>query len=620
MTLASLAIAAALVGGAQGDENTVSLTVGRKPSSITLNWTLTQPVEAGKLLRLRANGLQPLRMLKPDKITAQVGGSETEMIVTRRFDAEEQRKNWMFYVNNPFVVAAQPNRALPKGSQVSVEAMFSGMDFAGRPFRFCLETSESWEKPWTQVSEWVTLEIRAGKPVRLEAHQRADGRLQVLYTDEQGNPADPGDRRVRVMDADGKELASAGIDGSPAVTIDPPAGGFPERVNVTDDKGMEAPASPRPAPSVGKCSTYFGEIHWHSEFSGDGYRALTECLEYARDHIGLDFCSPGDHLPSRMTEYLDTADRYNSPGRFVTLLGYEVSMGPGHINVYYPDRAAESKFAEFWKKYTSDPKNTAVNRLALRPFRETFKPEEIVIIPHHMNITSGTIEKVVSPQGFAFWREFDWREADNDYVRVAEMIQTRGSFETEEIDKDWRMLSGGYGSSVRSALAAGHRFGFTGGTDNHDGWPTRGNLWGLYSMGSVYVGLTAVQAPELTREAIFQALRNRRTYATSGARIVLDFTLNGEHPMGREAKLAPGTLRRFGVVVKGTAPLERVEIISQGAKLASIDAKGSTDLVTEWTDPRPDAPLDDCYYYLRVRQTDGHCAWSSPIWVDYTAK
>ncbi len=33
----------------------------------------------------------------------------------------------------------------------------------------------------------------------------------------------------------------------------------------------------------------------------------------------------------------------------------------------------------------------------------------------------------------------------------------------------------------------------------------------------------------------------------------------------------------------------------------------------EWTDPLP--PDVTRYYYLRVRQADGHLGWSSPVWV-----
>ncbi len=71
-------------------------------------------------------------------------------------------------------------------------------------------------------------------------------------------------------------------------------------------------------------------------------------------------------------------------------------------------------------------------------------------------------------------------------------------------------------------------------------------------------------ATELTREAIFDALRNRRTYAVTGDRIRLDFQLNG-HLMGQEI---PYTAQReFAVTVTGWDQLERVEILKNNQVL-----------------------------------------------------
>jgi hypothetical protein len=85
--------------------------------------------------------------------------------------------------------------------------------------------------------------------------------------------------------------------------------------------------------------------------------------------------------------------------------------------------------------------------------------------------------------------------------------------------------------------------------------------------------------------------------------------------MGSELALAPGDGRRLEVRVNGTAPLERVEVVSQGVVVHRFAVEGP-DLRAEWVDERRTRPRHDFYYYLRVRQEDGHCAWSSPIWGD----
>lgn len=152
--------------------------------------------------------------------------------------------------------------------------------------------------------------------------------------------------------------------------------------------------------------------------------------------------------------------------------------------------------------------------------------------------------------------------------------------------------------------------GASGGTDNHSVWPSRQQQGG-------WAGLTAVYADEFSRAGIMRGLYRRRCYATTGVRIGLDVRLNGA-PMGSELQFAPTDQRHLSVRVHGTAPLDRVEVISQGAIVARlpVDPTGSPDLLTEWIDDRRTRPTHDFYYYVRVRQQDGHCAWSSPIWGD----
>ncbi len=70
-------------------------------------------------------------------------------------------------------------------------------------------------------------------------------------------------------------------------------------------------------------------------------------------------------------------------------------------------------------------------------------------------------------------------------------------------------------------------------------------------------GLTGFLAGGLTREALWEALRARRCYGTSGARIVLDVDVCG-HAMGAEVTTAESPVVRCRVA--GTAPLETVEI------------------------------------------------------------
>src|ERR1019366_1358965 len=96
-------------------------------------------------------------------------------------------------------------------------------------------------------------------------------------------------------------------------------------------------------------------------------------------------------------------------------------------------------------------------------------------------------------------------------------------------------------------LENGWRLGIIGSTDQHAGnagfgvrragtkGGEEGEVFEPSSPAENGTAMVAVYAPGLTREAIFQGLYHRRTYATTGTRIILDFTVNGA-PMGSEIR------------------------------------------------------------------------------------
>jgi len=119
-------------------------------------------------------------------------------------------------------------------------------------------------------------------------------------------------------------------------------------------------------------------------------------------------------------------------------------------------------------------------------------------------------------------------------------------------------------------------------------------------------------APELTREAIFDALQARRCYATSGARILLWVTVNGA-PMGSEIEQAEEQVT-ITVRCHAEAAIGELVVIKNGQVLERSEP-GTWDVRAELMDERvlPGAN----YYYVRVTQADGHRAWSSPVWVNH---
>lgn len=171
--------------------------------------------------------------------------------------------------------------------------------------------------------------------------------------------------------------------------------------------------------------------------------------------------------------------------------------------------------------------------------------------------------------------------------------------------------------TVNEVFATGAKLGFTGGGDCHEGRvgftveDPDGQGATPHTFAAVLhfrCGMTAAVMPRLDRPDLIRALRNRRTYATTGARILLDFTVAG-HPMGAAGKASQVECR---VSVHACDDIQSVEIVRDGEVVSSHEP-GSMDASIVWQDPVP--TTEEHYYYVRVIQTDGQMAWASPVWV-----
>ncbi|MCY3896484.1 MAG: DUF3604 domain-containing protein [Chloroflexi bacterium] len=120
--------------------------------------------------------------------------------------------------------------------------------------------------------------------------------------------------------------------------------------------------------------------------------------------------------------------------------------------------------------------------------------------------------------------------------------------------------------------------------------------------------LAAVRAAQCERHAIWDAVLSRRTYATTGARIILDVTASG-HPAGSEIEIAETP--RIAITAHACAPIERIDLIRNDRALAAW-RPNSLDATHEFEDS---TPLPEAAYYVRLRQFDGEYAWSTPIWI-----
>jgi len=126
-------------------------------------------------------------------------------------------------------------------------------------------------------------------------------------------------------------------------------------------------------------------------------------------------------------------------------------------------------------------------------------------------------------------------------------------------------------------------------------------------------GLAAVYARDLTRESLWEAFFARRTYATNGPRIVLDFR-TASTLMGGEQQACVGSRIRFSVFTVPDGLLDRVELVRGGEAVQTVFS-GRNQVPEFRAEFEHTVAPGSRPYYVRVYQTDGGAAWSSPIWV-----
>lgn len=462
---------------------------------------------------------------------------------------------------------------------------------------------------FVQVGRTVLLELAPAKPAQIEVRCKslADDAgyvpVSIFIKDKFGNPTTPPDGKVR-LEAVGKlenlpatldwRLARDGLLQIAGVRL---KGDRVARIKVRDEATGSEMLSPviLPGPIHGY-RHFFGDLHFHTEFSGDGDRPMPVAYAYGRDFLQLDVLASADH-PSGpwWPQILAINEAFYRPGRFVTIPAWEVDGNNGHVNIYLRSPNVDMS----WTDRSHDWANVS----------EFDEPGDVITAPH-----------VTMSPGHP---DFDWKRAGKR-MRLVEMLQTRGCSEAAEADEKWGINPRPLGKdgSVRAALAGGHRVGFYGGTDNHSGYPTRHAQtrdyaerfppWRMGSNAKGYASMTGFVAKELTREAIWQAMNERHTYATSGMPIVCHVEINGAL-MGSEIRVPRNQPLKLTARLHGTAPIERVEIISGGKCVKSWDPK-KLDVELEADLPAPTE--NSAYYYLRLLQSDGHRAWASPVWVD----
>jgi len=358
---------------------------------------------------------------------------------------------------------------------------------------------------------------------------------------------------------------------------------------------------------------YWGDIHIHTKLSADAQG--TAPYAYARDVSGLDFAGTADHCQSLGEEgyeqTLTWAREADAPGRFVTILADERNPREltGHHNLYFRD---EESFISH-RHLPGGAKWRDMCSAGLDPAR-------IMVVPHHTGITFGPLPK----NGLGGAVDMDAWDDPTGLRPVMEVYSHHGQSEVYsphhilayEFNRTRNPERRGNTSVPGPHYAQdywmkGLRLGAIGSSDEHSG-----------QGGRRHGGIAGVWADKLTRGSIFDAMRARRCYATTGEHILLEFSVDGIE-MGGCEKREQGRRLPIRCRVWGTDTLVRVEIL----RFRFGQDRAFEPILAE--PPRPEG-LDASYeiedecagpsvYYARVVQEPlswPGMAWSSPVWIE----
>ncbi len=261
-----------------------------------------------------------------------------------------------------------------------------------------------------------------------------------------------------------------------------------------------------------------GHAHWPDMPGRDG----------KIDHI-IDFHEKGfTRLKEGWAESIQTMRKHN--GENLTVYpGFEIhSMDAGDYTIISRDFDLELMYPESIDSFRQMLEEDDTLRDKLLPF------------PHHIGYKEGR-------------RGINWKSFNGNVFPLVEMYSMHGCSETDENDLPFLHTMGPLSETgtVRYGLSkGGAKFGVIANTDHHSAHP-----------GSYGHGFTGVWAEKNTRESIWQAMKDRRTFAISADKMKPAFSVNGR-PMGSEISLIDDRIIEFDVKAGGA--IDYVDIIKNG--------------------------------------------------------
>lgn len=441
-------------------------------------------------------------------------------------------------------------------------------------------------KPERRFPEPIVIDIHPGDLSRLEATLPGSHRpgeqvdLRVTARDRHDNRVPYSGTLHLSLPQDEREIViEKGIATAPVC----PAPDRPFRVIVNDESGLRLARS-NPSVPVKEAQLFVGDLHGHDFLSeAEGYP--DELYRWAIEDRRLDFLSVvpqshgwHDNETWTLVKYMN--ERYLDEGRFVPFLGFEWQHS------HYGDKVVHYLGGDQPCLPVDEPATRTPAALY-----EVLRGADALVIGHHSAYPRDTHVPGT-----------DFDAVETDVERLVELWSMHGSSEGyDPADRPLKNMDPQ--NTVMSALKRGLRLGFTAGSDTHSGRPGGSTReprphWG---------GLTAVWADRLTRRDLFRALYERRTYALTRARIVLQVKVNGL-PMGSEGEASDQA--RIEIDAWAPGPIARVELMKNASVLTVFEPRRD-----ECHIQAEDKTGGEAFYHCRIVMNDGNLAVCSPIWL-----
>lgn len=438
--------------------------------------------------------------------------------------------------------------------------------------------------------------VVAGQQITLKA---ADG-AQIYYTmnTDGTEPADPEAGNADQLYSEPLEIAATPEKDQPvvvkALAYIPQSGDAEAQTGEVYTFTYKAPMQ------IEDYGLYFGQLHAHTNLS-DGTGTVEQAFEHAANVENLDFLALTDHsnsfegqsgLPSAGTTHLgdENAEEVNASwregregarnitaqeGDFVGIYGFEMTWSggaPGHINTFN---------SEGFENRNAEPYRKGDNYEVLEAYYDT------------LNENPETISQFNHP-GDTFGDFMDFALYDpviDNQITLIEVGNGEGaigssgyfpsySYYTRALDKGWHVAP-------------------TNNQDNHKG-----------NWGDSNTARSVVLADGLTEDAIYDAMKNYRVYATEDNNLSILYELNGN---------AMGSILDEQESINITADISDPTDTSGETKVEVIVNGGQTLAEKTFTGGSATVEFDNLstgygYYYLRVTQADKQIAVTAPVW------